>query len=106
LAGVRPGDCRDTGRLTRFGYVTLRAGADNLLCAAGETIPAHEFHHWDCTDCGADFTAAKPSGRRWDAVVATERLYAGFPHFHFYADPRFAERFYQTCLEERHSHAG
>ena len=106
MAGFLPGDCRDTGRLTRFGYVTLRAGADNLLCAAGETIPAHEFHHWDCESTGDGFTAEKPSGRTWRCVVSTPRLYAGYPHFHFYANPAFAEHFYETCLEERHRHAG
>lgn len=105
MAGFLPGDCRDAGRLTRFGYVTLRAERDNLLCAAGESIRAHEFHRWDSPDPGADFTAEKPGGRRsWKCVHAGARLYAGFPHFHFWADPRFALRFYQACLEEKHQH--
>ena len=47
MAGVLPGRCFDAGRLTRFGYVTLRAKKDSLLCRAGETIRGHEFHHWD-----------------------------------------------------------
>ena len=42
MVGYLPGRCRDTGRLTRFGYVTLTAKRDNLLCRAGERIRGHE----------------------------------------------------------------
>ncbi len=105
MVGFLPGTCRDTGKLTRFGYVNLAAGEDNLLCRTGESIPAHEFHHWDCTDPGDKFTAAKPSGRSWKCAKATKRLYAGFPHFHFLANPSFAENFYNACLEVKRGHA-
>ena len=101
MVGFLPGSCFDTGRLTRFGYVTLRAEEDNLLCQAGEEIPAHEFHHWDCTAPGTGFTATKPTGRHWPCVVSTKALYAGYPHFHFYANPQFARNFYQACLSFR-----
>lgn len=104
FAGALPGNCFDAGRLTRFGYVTLTAKRDNLLCRAGESIPAHEFHRWDCEDPGADFTAEKPTGKRWDCAVATKTLYAGFPHFHFYANISFAVNFYKTCLEVKRGH--
>lgn len=102
MAGFLPGSCFDNGRLTRFGYVTLRAKEDNLLCKAGEEIPGHEFHHWDCTQPGSGFTAVKPTGKRWDCAVATDRLYAGFPHFHFYANPNFLQNFYRACVKEKH----
>ena len=105
MAGVLPGACRDMGKLTRFGYVRLTARQDTLLCRAGQSIPAHEFHHWDADDTGNAFTAEKPSGRSWPCVHATETLYAGFPHFHFYANPDFAVRFYEACQKEE-SHAG
>ncbi len=104
MAGARPGKCFDAGRLTRFGYVTLRAEKDNLLCAAGEEIAAHEFHRWDCDEPGGSFAATKADGRSWKCATATERLYAGYPHFHFYANPSFAVRFYEKCLEEKHRH--
>ena len=102
MVGFLPGNCFDTGKLTRFGYVTLRAREDNLLCRAGEEIPAHEFHHWDCTLPGSSFTAVKPNGKQWECAVATDRLYAGFPHFHFYANPAFLEHFYEICIKEKH----
>ena len=105
MAGLLPGRCFDAGRLTRFGYVTLRANRDNLLCRAGQSIPAHEFHRWDAEQTGSAFTATKPSGKSWPCVFATESLYAGYPHFHFYANPSFAVRFLDACRKE-HRHAG
>lgn len=104
MVGALPGDCFDTGRLTRFGYVTLQAEKDNLLCRAGEKIAAHEFHHWDCTAAGEDFLAVKPSGKSWHCAIATEHLYAGYPHFHFYANPDFLKNFYDACIKEKHGH--
>ncbi|MGM9607674.1 MAG: cobyrinate a,c-diamide synthase [Oscillospiraceae bacterium] len=100
MVGFLPGECFDTGKLRRFGYVTLKARTDNLLCKAGEEIRGHEFHHWDATVPGDCFTAFKSTGKSWDCVVATDRLYAGYPHFHFYANPAFAKGFYETCLKE------
>ena len=106
MAGALEGECYDNGKLTRFGYVTLTARKDNLLCHAGESIPAHEFHHWDCTIPGTDFTAEKVSGKSWACAVVTPTLYAGFPHFHFYANPAFVRNFYTACRKEKHRHAG
>lgn len=101
MVGAIEGGCFDNGRLTRFGYVTLTAKRDNMLCKAGESIPAHEFHHWDAEKTGADFRAEKADGRAWDCAFASETLYAGFPHFHFYAKPAFAENFYLACIREK-----
>ena len=72
-----------------------------MLCKAGETIRGHEFHHWDVVPSGDSFTAAKANGKTWDCVTANGRLYAGYPHLHFYANPAFAKGFYETCLKER-----
>ena len=98
MVGALPGACTDQGKLVRFGYVNLKAKKDNLLCRAGESIQAHEFHHWDCTEPGSDFLAVKPTGRSWETGILTDRLYAGYPHFHFYANLSFAENFYKTCV--------
>lgn len=104
MVGALPGTCFDTGKLTRFGYVKLRAKSDNLLCRAGGEIAAHEFHHWDCTCPGGAFTAEKPTGRRWDCAVSSGTLYAGYPHFHFYSNPEFLYSFYDACIKEKHRH--
>ena len=102
MAAVLRGGCQDMGRLTRFGYVTLTARRDNLLCRRGERIPGHEFHHWDADNTGDGFMADKPSGRSWACVHTGDTLYAGFPHFHFCANPDFALNFYEACRKEKH----
>ena len=102
MVGFIPGNSSDKGRLTRFGYVTLTAERDNMLCKKGESIPAHEFHHWDADFTGDGFTALKPDGREWSCIHAGDTIYAGFPHFHFYANDAFANGFYNACLKEKH----
>ncbi len=104
MVGFLAGKSYDTGKLSRFGYVTLTAKQDSMLCRAGESISGHEFHHWDCTDTGNAFTAKKASGKSWDCVIATPRLYAGYPHFHFYSNPNFAKNFYDACIKEKMHH--
>jgi cobyrinic acid a,c-diamide synthase len=98
MVGFLPGECRDTGKLQRFGYITLIATQDNLLCRQGQSIRGHEFHHYDCTDNGNGYVAKKPSGRSWSCVHSTESLYAGFPHLPLYANLDFAVSYYQKAL--------
>ena len=106
MTGVLPGESFDAGRLTRFGYVTLRAKSGGLLLPAGGSFPAHEFHRWDCDRPGADFLAEKPDGRRWDCGIHSPTLYAGFPHFHFCASPEAAARFLAACRRKKHRENG
>ena len=102
MANVLEARAYRTDRMGRFGYVTLTAEKDNLLCRAGETLPGHEFHYWESTDPGAGFIARKPqSDRKWDCVHTSARLYAGFPHFHFASRPEAARRFTAACVRYR-----
>ena len=96
-AGVINGKAFRTAKLQRFGYVSLTAKNDNMLCCAGDKFRAHEFHYFDSTSCGNDMTAEKSSGQKWECVHANAHLYAGFPHLYFYADTRIAERFVCAC---------
>ncbi len=96
-AGVIPSRAYKTDRLSRFGYVKLTAERDNLLCKAGHTLAAHEYHYWDSEDCGGDFLAEKTNGTTYKCAHAAQRLYAGFPHFYFYADVSAAEGFVAEC---------
>ena len=97
MAGVIGGTAYETDRLRRFGYITMTAEKDCLICGKGDSFAAHEFHYWDSTCCGEDFTAAKADGRSWKCVHSSPTLYAGFPHLYFYADVRMAERFAAAC---------
>ena len=101
MAGVLDADATLTKKLQPFGYVTLTARRDNLLCRAGEQVRAHAFHYAVSTDEGADFDAAKPNGRAWACIHANDTLYAGFPHLYFRANPAFAENFVRACAQRR-----
>lgn len=96
---VLPGSSRDTGKLGRFGYITVTSKKEGLLGPAGTEFRAHEFHHWDSEENGTDFAAKKPVGTRgWDCGYTTESFYAGFPHLYFYSNVKIAENFIK-CAE-------
>ena len=99
MCGVLPGRGFATERLQRFGYQTLTAKSDSLLFRAGEDVPAHEFHHWDCTENGEALCSERPDGRSWRCGYVTETLYAAFPHLHFGGGTPLAERFVKACEE-------
>ena len=102
MAGALPGRAANTGRLGRFGYVTLTAKKDGLLGPAGTRLPAHEFHYWDSTRNGSDCVAEKPDGRRkWECIFQRGRLFAGYPHLYLPSLPEFAQRFAEQCRRFR-----
>lgn len=104
LVGALLGRGFSTPRLQRFGYLYLTGDQDGMLFRAGEPVPAHEFHYWDCTENGTDLMAQKPNGKSWRCGYVNPRLYAGFPHLHFGGDLPLAERFVeaaQAYQEER-----
>ena len=102
MAGVLPGEGWYTGKLRRFGYVTLTAEEDTLLLKKGEQLPAHEFHYYEAGDCGRACTARKAlRGTEWPCVQAAGRVFAGFPHLYFYALPAAAARFVQAAKDYR-----
>ena len=80
----------------RFGYAAMTAKADSLLFRAGETLPIHEFHHWDSSENGAEFSVRKTEKRQWECGFATANLYAGFPHL-YWAGTALPRRFVQAA---------
>lgn len=99
MAGVFDAKAFQTDKLTRFGYIKMKASTDNLICKKGDTIFAHEFHYFDSTDCGTDFLAEKKDGRNWRCCHTSDTLYAGFPHLYFYSNLKIAENFVKKCCE-------
>lgn len=100
MVGVIPADARFTGHLQHFGYVTMRALKDTILCRRGEQIRAHEFHR-TVSDAKRDAFAVSKGERQWMEYVAEGRLLAGYPHIHFGADPRMAGRLVAACVSYR-----
>lgn len=100
MAGVFPGNGRNAGKLSRFGYVTLSGGR-----VFGEDIgkiTAHEFHYYDVEDAGQAFLAEKPeSTRSWRCIHSTDTILAGFPHFYYYGNPGIPEAFLKACRAYR-----
>lgn len=104
MAGVLPGEAKDTGRLVRFGYATLSADSDSLLFRAGESFPIHEFHHWDSTANGTALAAKKPvGGAAWRCGFVNEHFYAGFPHLYWAGTP-LPQRFAAAAENYRRDH--
>lgn len=96
MVGALPGKSYKTDRLRRFGYITL-AGGTVFGQDAGE-ITAHEFHYYESEVCGDAFTARKPlSSRKWECMVSTDTLLAGYPHIHYMGNLQVPETFIKAC---------
>jgi cobyrinic acid a,c-diamide synthase len=105
MVGIFPGTGFPTEKLQRFGYATMTAKEDSLILAKGDFVPVHEFHYWNTTEPGQDFYTQKPQSQRgWDNAIGTKTLYAGFPHFHFWAQPNCAKRFVEACVQYQEEH--
>ena len=102
MAGVLPVHTELTQRLQNFGYVTLTAQKDTMLCEKGQTLRAHEFHYSKSDNAGDAFTAQKRNGKQWQCVFANTHMYAGYPHLYFRGQISVAQRFLRTCMEMRH----
>ena len=101
MAGVLPGSGVKVGRLVRFGYAAMTAQTNSMLFRAGETLRIHEFHHWDSTDNGADFSIRKNAKTQWNGGFATASLYAGFPHLYWAGTP-LPRRFADAAVHYQH----
>lgn len=101
MAGVIPGGAYRTPKLNhRFGYVNLSQGIEGVFGQEVGEIPAHEFHYFDSPNCGTDYLARKPfSSRSWECMHSRSYLFAGFPHFHYYGNPRVPKAFLEKCRE-------
>lgn len=98
LCGVIDGDVFMTKKIAPFGYISMTAKKDNILCKKGEILKAHEFHYSKSTASGNDFSVKKQSGNTaYESGHITENLLAGFPHFYFYSCPHTALNFIKSC---------
>lgn len=96
MCGVIPGEVRNTGKLSRFGYVTLTPSKEGGMMP-GTVVKGHEFHYWDSDNCGEDWMAVKTNGREYRCIHDTGTLLAGYPHLYYYSNPESALRFVEAC---------
>lgn len=101
MAGAVKGECRNQGKLVRFGYINVESRADNPFLKEGEKIKAHEFHYWDSTNNGNAFLARKPSGKQqWECCHISSGV-AGYPHFYYYSNLQFLIRLLEQMKEKK-----
>jgi cobyrinic acid a,c-diamide synthase len=99
MCGLIRGAAVTRKRLQRFGYISLTARRDNLLCGAGESIRSHEFHYW-ASDSPGDHFVAKKAGPdlSYPCIHTRANLYAGFPYLYFPSNPAFAASFVRRMV--------
>lgn len=99
MASLLDGTSKLGNKLCRFGYITVTAKHDCVIAQKGMSFKAHEFHYADSTNNGTDFTAKKPDGRMWDAIVSQNNITAGFPHIYFPSNPSIVKIFSNKCIK-------
>ncbi len=100
MTGAIPGRTYGTGRLSRFGYITLNPEPEKgqQLLLPGEEIKAHEFHYFDSENPGEAYCARKPAGKRnWKCIHGNKASAAGYPHLYYWSNPAFALRFLEQA---------
>ena len=98
MVGAIKGKSYKTNKLGRFGYISLTAQEDTLICKKGMSIKGHEFHYWDSTCNGQSFKAQKPMRKKnWLCINSINNLFAGYPHLHYYSNIDFASNFIHKC---------
>ena len=89
MVGAIEGVAFWTGKLVRFGYVTIEG--------EGVSVKGHEFHYYDTTNNGVDMTAVKPAtGRSYECMHANSNSYMGFAHLYYPSSPDFVFKFVEA----------
>ena len=101
MCGVVKGSCRDTGKLSHFGYVTVREKEARFL-PKDTVIRAHEFHHYNSTANDTACIIEKAgSDESWEGIMSGPGSFVGFPHFFYPSNPEFAYHFIKAVIKYR-----
>jgi cobyrinic acid a,c-diamide synthase len=93
MLGVLPGVSQPGDKPGLFGYLSLTAKKDNLLCRKGGVLRGHSFHYWQTSHPGSDWRFTRADGSQTgEAGWATPSLFASFTHIHFASNPTAAQR--------------
>lgn len=97
IAGVIDAETWWTGKLVRFGYVSIQEKKAEFL-GKGRKIKGHEFHYFDSTKNGDDLIEEKPlGGKKFEAGFTSKNHWWGFAHLYYASCPEFAEHFVEEC---------
>jgi cobyrinic acid a,c-diamide synthase len=100
MAGVIDGKCSMADTQQGYFYITMKSIEDNMLCEKGEMIASYEIHAYESTAPGTGFVVDR-GGWSMKRVNASDTLYAGFPHIHFYSNLEFAKNFVKACVRRK-----
>jgi cobyrinic acid a,c-diamide synthase len=99
MCDVLPGDCFNTTRLTRFGYVSI-AEKQPAFLPPDTSIRGHEFHYYDSSENGSDAISVKPlTDKSWESSFIGKNHWWGFAHLYYPSSPAFPKNFVQRCQE-------
>ena len=96
--GVIKGEVKNTGKLARFGYITVSSESPDSILKDGP-VKGHEFHYWDSDNCGESWKAVKTNGKEYLCTHEEGGLIAGYPHLYFYSNPQVAYNFLMKVLK-------
>ena len=100
MCGIFNSVCKNTNKLTHFGYVELTAQINSVFGKVGTKLKGHEFHYYHCENEGNSFRAEKPlTGRNWECAFTNENMYAGFPHLYFYSNLEAVNNYLNKCVQ-------
>lgn len=101
MAGVLDAEAWWTGKLVRFGYVSIYEKSPEFLDAS-QKIKGHEFHYFDSKKNGSDLIEEKPfSGKKFEAGFTAKNRWWGFAHLYYASCPEFAEHFVRECEKSK-----
>jgi cobyrinic acid a,c-diamide synthase len=100
--GVIRGEVRNTGKLARFGYITVSSEDPDSILKDGP-VKGHEFHYWDSDNCGESWKAVKTNGKEYRCSHEEGNLVAGYPHMYFYSNPDVCYNFLAKVLRYKGS---
>ena len=102
MANVIPYSANKTKTLQNFGYSTLQATSDGIIMDEGDVIKAHEYHTYVSSGKFGDIIVEKMrSKKRYEDVIHTKSLYAGFPHLYFPSNPSIVDHFIKAMINYR-----
>jgi len=98
--GAIKGEVRNTGKLSRFGYITVSSDSEGSILSGGP-VKGHEFHYWDSDNCGDSWKAVKTNGKEYRCTHEEGGLVAGYPHLYFYSNPAVLFNFLEKIRAHR-----
>ena len=103
MTGIISGKCCFQDKLVRFGYVLLKNRASGCWIDDKE-IKGHEFHYYDSTCNGQDYTAIKPpTGKEYSCITNKDNLFVGFPHLYYPSNPSIANEIVKRATKYKRS---